>query len=162
MLFHVSIEADEPCRVATVFAELFGGVAMPFPPVAEGSWVAFAGDERSTIIEVYPRGTELHQGNGGAVGLPSEPRRRNATHFAMATNFGVEKILEIAKREGWPAEYCSRGGKFGVIEMWVEGCQMVEVLTPQMQREYLQSTTIENWTRMLEGGPVPAFAAEAA
>jgi hypothetical protein len=163
MLFHVSIEADEPCRVATVFAEIFGGVAMPFPPVAVGSWVAFAGDERSTIIEVYPRGTELHEaaGAGDAVGIAATPRRHNATHFAMATNYDLPTILGIARREGWPAKYCSRGGKFGVIEMWVEGCQMVEVLTPEMQRQYLESTTIENWMRMLETGR-PAPLADAA
>ena len=160
MLYHLSIEADEPCRVATVFAEIWGGVAMPFPPVAEGSWVAFSGDERSTIIEVYPRGTELHQAEGAAdaVGIPATPRRHNATHFAMATNHDLATILGIAKREGWPAKYCSRGGKFGVIEMWVEGCQMVEVLTPAMQQEYLDAVTIENWMRMVQGGPPPAMA----
>jgi hypothetical protein len=158
MLFHVSIEADEPCRVATVFAEIFGGVAMPFPPVAEGSWVAFAGDERSTIIEVYPRGTELHQSDEGAVGLAREPRRHNATHFAMASNLDEATILGIARREGWPAKYCSRGGKFGLIEVWVEGCQMVEVLTPEMQAEYLGAVTIENWMRLLEAGRPPVLA----
>jgi hypothetical protein len=163
MLFHLSIEADEPCRVATVFAEIWGGVAMPFPPVAEGSWVAFSGDERSTIIEVYPRGTELHQAEGSAdaVGLSGPQRRHNATHFAMATNHSLETILGIAKREGWTAKYCSRGGKFGVIEMWVEGCQMVEVLTPEMQGQYLECVTIENWMRLLEAGP-PRHLAEAA
>ena len=33
MLFHVSIEVDDPQHVATVVAELFGGEALPFPPV---------------------------------------------------------------------------------------------------------------------------------
>ena len=152
MLFHVSIEADEPFRVASVFAEIWGGAAMPFPPVAEGSWVAFAGDERATIIEVYPRGTELHQSEEGAVGLAGSPRRHNATHFAMATALDADAILAIAAREGWAAKYCSRGGKFGLIEMWVEGSQMVEILPPEMQAEYLDAITIENWTRMLEAG----------
>jgi len=160
MLYHLSIEADEPCRVATVLAAIWGGVAMPFPPVAQGSWVAFCGDERSTVVEVYPRGTELHEAEGGAdaVGIAGKPRRHNATHFAMATNYDFETILAVAEREGWPAKYCSRGGKFGVIEIWVENCQMVEVLTPEMQRQYLDTVTIENWKRMLEAGPAPALA----
>lgn len=155
MLFHLSIEADEPCRVATIFAEIWGGVAAPFPPVAEGSWVALSGDERGTIVEVYPRGTELHEAEGeaDAVGIPAAPRRHNATHFAMATNHDLETILGIARREGWPAKCCSREGKFGVIEIWVEGCQLVEVLTPEMQRQYLDMVTIENWQRMLAGSP---------
>ena len=60
MLFHLSIDARDPRHVANVIAELFGsGKAAPFPPVAEGSWVALALDERNTTVEVYPRGTVL-------------------------------------------------------------------------------------------------------
>ena len=66
MLFHLSIDADDPRHVAHVLAEYWGGVAMPFPPVIEGSWVAFAGDDRGTIVEVYPRGTEVHESAGDA------------------------------------------------------------------------------------------------
>jgi hypothetical protein len=46
--------------------------------------------------------------------------------------------------------YCRRGGAFGVIELWVEGCQLVEVLTPEMQREYLDAITIPNWQSMIQ------------
>jgi hypothetical protein len=45
-----------------------------------------------------------------------------------------------------------------VIEFWVEGCQMIEVLTPEMQREYLDTITIEKWNRMLEAGRPPVLA----
>ena len=155
MLFHVSIEADDPQRVASVLAEIFGGAAAPFPPVAEGSWVALAGDDRGTMIEVYPRGTELHIGEGkaDAFGISGSRRRHGAVHLAMATEMNLERVFAIARRENWPAKYCKRGGKFGVIELWVEGCQMVEVLTPEMQREYLDCITIDNWNRMLAAGP---------
>ena len=61
MLFHVSIEADDPRRIAEVIAELWDGAAAPFPSVTPGSWVALSGDERGTMIEIYPRGTELHE-----------------------------------------------------------------------------------------------------
>ncbi len=37
MLFHISIDADDPRRVAEVFAEIWGGRALPFPAVIEGS-----------------------------------------------------------------------------------------------------------------------------
>ncbi len=154
MLFHVSIEADDPRHVATVLAEIFGGAAAPFPPVAHGSWVALAGDDRGTMIEVYPRGTELHiaEGGGDAFALQGPRRRNNAVHLAMATGFEMDRIFAIAEREGWPVKYCKRGGKFGVIELWIEGCQLVEVLTPAMQREYLDTVSIDNWNRMLEEG----------
>lgn len=151
MLFHLSIEADDPRRVAHVLAEIWGGEAAPFPPVATGSWVALAGDERGTIVEVYPRGTELHEaaGDADATGVAGPARRHNATHFAMATALDVNAVLGLAKREGWPAKVCSRSGKFGVIELWVEGCQLVEILTPAMQRQYLDTVTIANWWAML-------------
>ena len=163
MLFHVSIEADDPRRVATVLAEIFGGAAAPFPPVAVGSWVALAGDERGTMIEVYPRGTELHIGDGAAdaLGVQGARRRHGGVHLAMATELDIERIFAIAERELWPVKYCKRGGKFGVIELWVEGCQMVEVLTPEMQREYLDSITIDNWNRMLKAS-APAVLADVA
>ena len=151
MLFHVSLEADNPRHVAAVLAEILGGEAAPFPPVGEGSWVALAGDDRGTMIEIYPRGTEMHPvpGEGDAVGVMRQARRHNATHIAIATKSDMPGIFELAGREGWPVKYCRRGGKFGVIELWVEGCQLVEVLTDEMQREYLEAVTIENWQNMV-------------
>jgi hypothetical protein len=47
--------------------------------------------------------------------------------------------MAIATREGWPAKYRKRGGLFGVVELWIEGRQMIEVLTPEMQSEYLSA-----------------------
>jgi hypothetical protein len=55
-----------------------------------------------------------------------------------------EGVLAIAHREGWAAKYRKRGGVFGVIELWIEGRQMLEVLTPDMQAEYLAAMTKEN------------------
>ena len=59
-------------------------------------------------------------------------------------------MLAIAKREGWPAKYRKRGDAFGVIEIFVEGCQMIEVLTEEMQREYVEAVTIPE---LDENGP---------
>lgn len=160
MLFHLSIEADDPRRVAQVIAEIWQGHAAPFPPVGQESWVALAGDDRGSLIEVYRRGTELHQGEGdaGVFGFQGGHGRHSATHMAIATDLGIEAILAIGKREGWTAKYCRRGDAFGVIELWIEGCQLVEVLTPEMQREYVDAITIENWQKMLasEGALEPA------
>jgi hypothetical protein len=151
MLFHVSIDADDPRHVAQVIAELWGGAAMPFPPVAEGSWIAMAGDARNTAVEVYPRGTELVEGEGDsdAYGVTGTNSNRSATHFAMATALRIEEVTAIAQREGWPVKYRKRGDAFGVLELWIEGSRMIEVLTPAMQREYLDAVTIEGWRGML-------------
>ncbi|MGN6375599.1 MAG: hypothetical protein ACTHMG_08590 [Sphingomonas sp.] len=159
MIFHVSIDADDPRHVAGVLAELWGGVAEPFPPVAEGSWIALAGDEHNSAVEVYPRGTELVEADGDAdaYGVTGAADRRSATHIAMGTDLDMEEVLTIARREGWPAKYRKRGGAFGVIELWVEGSRMVEVLTPEMQAEYTGAMTIAGWRGFLasRGAAVP-------
>ena len=155
MLFHVSIEADDPRRVAHALAELWQGVALPFPPVGIGSWVAMADNKVGSTIEVYQRGTELREGVGeeGAYGFPSNPRRHTATHVAIGTQLSVDEVFAIARRYGWNAKYCRRDDVFGVIEIWVEGCFMVEVLTPEMQREYLESVTVENLAQAFATSP---------
>ncbi|HLL30515.1 MAG TPA: hypothetical protein VK403_05925, partial [Allosphingosinicella sp.] len=152
MLFHISIAAERPKQAARLIAELWGGRAYPFPPVAEGSWIAMAGDERGSAIEVYPLGTELHQGEGESevrpvAGLPS---RNGPVHVAIATEFDFNEVKAIAKRFGAPAKLCSRG-PFQVIELWVEGCFLIEVLTPQMQAEYLAAFNFDGWERFLAG-----------
>ncbi|MYL99010.1 hypothetical protein GR702_14680 [Novosphingobium sp. FGD1] len=153
MIYHVSIDARDPRHVAEVLAELMGGHATPFPPIAEGSWLAHAGDDRNTMVEVYPRGTQLVEatGDADALGVPGEGGL-SATHFAMATRRSQAEIFAIATREGWPAKYRKRGGAFGVVELWIEGNRMVEVLTEQMQREYLDTMRLDAWQAMLAQG----------
>ncbi len=150
MLFHLSIAARDPRHVAQVVAELWGGEAFPFPPVATGSWIAHAGDERGTTLEVYPIDTVLREADGDAdaVGEATGVESLTATHAALATGLDQAAVLAIAAREGWPAKYRLRGGMFGVIELWIEGRQMVEVLTAEMQAQYLSSMKIENWRRL--------------
>ena len=143
MLFHLSIDANNPRHVATVLAELFGGgCAVPFAPVGADSWMAMALDERNTAVEVYPRGTviELAGAQGSTAREDADACRadRFATHFAMATRLSQDEVMAICEREGWPALYLRRGfDQFGVIEVWIEGERMIEVLTDEMQAEYL-------------------------
>jgi len=160
MLFHLSIEADDPRRVAHAVAELWQGVALPFPPVGIGSWAAMADDQFGSMVEVYQRGTELREGVGdeAGYGFPSNPRRHTATHFAMGTKLSIDEVLGIADHYGWNAKYCRRDDAFAVIELWIEGCLMVEILTPEMQREYCESTTVENLVRAFANAPAEATA----
>ena len=153
MIYHLSIEADDPQRTAEVLAEIWGGKALPFPPVGVGSWMAFHGSDNGTMVEVYPRGTSMHYGPDEAVGVVDRATRQNATHFAMSTELPIERIYAIAEREKWPVRYCRRADLFGVIELWIDGCNLVEILTPEMQREYLDTVTIAGWSAMLDQGP---------
>jgi hypothetical protein len=140
MIHHYSIAAREPERVAGVIAELWRGRAQPFPPVGEGSWVAIAGDARNSTVEVYPFGCELQPAKGDADGVAvMNPAASpfTATHAAVASPLEQAEVLAIAAREGWEAKYRKRGGLFGVIEFWLENRVMIEVLTAEMQAEYV-------------------------
>lgn len=156
MIFHASIAADDPRHVAAVLAELWGGSIAPFPPVANGSWIAMAEDAINSAVEVYPRGTELVEsaGDADAFGIHGGSHG-TATHLAISSELGRDEVVAIADREGWPAKYRFRGSMFGVIEMWIEGHQMIEVLTPQMQAEYLATMTAANWRRAIAEAPSP-------
>jgi hypothetical protein len=156
MLFHLSIDADDPRRIAHLLAELLGGEALPFPPVS-GGWVALAGDERSTLVEVYPRGTLLFEvkGDHDAESYVDEFAgwvRGSATHFAIATRLTLDRVLAIAEREGVSAKYRRRADAFGVIELWLEGEQMIEVLTPDMQAEYIAAMSPAGYRALLARG----------
>ncbi|RYE01835.1 MAG: hypothetical protein EOP61_10125 [Sphingomonadales bacterium] len=151
MLYHVSTDAQNPQRVASVIAQLWDGVATPFPAVIEGSWIAMAGDARNSAIEFYPAGTVLVQGEGEAGGHGEIRSHRGGSpmHFAMATQKSIPEVRAIAQSHGWPAKVCSRGDAFHVIELWLEGTHMIEVLTPEMQAEYLAAFTVKNWQGFL-------------
>lgn len=161
MLFHVSVDAEDPRHVVEVIAELWQGQFTRFPSVIDGSWVALACDDRNTILEVYPRGTELMEaeGDADAYGVVSGASSRSSTHFAIASPLSQEQVFAIARREGWPAKYRKRGGIFGVIELWVEGTRMIEVLTPDMQREYLQDFDVIAWKAAMDATPGEASVA---
>jgi hypothetical protein len=150
MLFHISIAAERPKQAARLVAELWRGRAYPFPPVADGSWIAMAGDARGSAIEVYPLGTELHLGDGESAVrcLEGRPARNGPVHVAIATELDVEAVKAIARRFGAPAKVCARG-PFHVIELWVEGSFMIEVLTPVMQAEYLANMHVAGYERFL-------------
>lgn len=166
MLFHMSFAADDPQATAELMAEIWQGRAYPFPPFAEGSWIAMAGDERGSGLEVYPRGTEMHEGPGAldVRCVMSAAGRNIANHAAIATAFDEDQVKAIAARHGVTAKSCDRG-PFRVIELWIDGCTMFEVLTPDMQDEYRAAMTFAGWEGFLaanaarashHNAPVPA------
>lgn len=152
MIFHASVPADDPARVAAVMAEILGGEAfrIPFWP---GGCIAMAGDARNTTIEVYPRDRVVAPGDGdGEMSRPlhdPHPRPYGCFHLAVASDRTVEELFAIGEREGWRVLRCSRGGIFDVIEFWLENAVLVEVLTPEMQTQYLAGVKIGIWKERL-------------
>jgi hypothetical protein len=162
MIFHISISADDPKRTATMLAELWRGEAFPFPMVGKGSWVAHAGDDRRSTIEVYPRDMALYPTERAGEERYEPVSRHGPFHAAVATPLSIGEVEEIGRRYGCHTSLCQRGPWFRVIEYWVDNCLMLEMMTPEMQQEYQRSITIENWRAMLpaafkisaEGDPI--------
>ena len=149
MIFHFSIAADDPKRTATMLAELWRGDALPFPMLGQGSWVAHAGDDRRSTIEVYPRDVALYPGERFGDLREEAVSRNGPFHAAVATPLSIEEVEEIGRRYGCQTRVCKRGPSFRVIEFWVDNALMLEMLTPEMQQEYQDNVTIPNWREML-------------
>ena len=149
MIFHISISADDPKRTATMLAELWRGEAFPFPMVGKGSWVAHAGDDRRSTIEVYPRDMAMYPTERAGEERYEPVSRHGPFHAAVATPLSIEEVEEIGRKYGCHTSLCQRGPWFRVVEFWVDNCLMLEMLTPEMQAEYQSTITPENWRKML-------------
>ncbi len=162
MIFHFSIAADDPKRTATMLAELWRGEALPFPMLGKGSWIAHAGDDRRSTIEVYPRDMALYPAERFGDLRPESVSRYVPFHAAVATPLDIDEVEEIGRRYGCKTRVCQRGPWFRVIEFWVDNVLMLEMLTPEMQQEYQANVSIENWHSALgevfrmtpEGDPI--------
>lgn len=150
MIHHISIAASNAHHVATVLAEILHGYAIPFPP-NPNSYVAIAGDEYGTIIEVYPSGSEILPGRTAdeqaIFEQHSTSRPYSAFHAAISVPASLEEIQAIGDREGWRVLSCSRDGLFNVIEFWIENQLMIELLTPAFAATYLTAMSPENLAR---------------
>lgn len=143
MIHHLSVPADNPGHVAQVLADLFQGEISRFGPNAN-SFITWMGDELGSAVEVFPRASELmpDSGNGHARFRQNEQASPyTTTHAAISVSRSKEDILALAAREGWRALELSRGS-FRVIEFWVENRLLLELLTPDMAREYLDATAM--------------------
>ena len=150
-----------------MLAELWDGFAAPFSPFPD-AWMAVAGDDRGSIIEIYPSDKVITPGGGHeeSVSYGADTLKRpqySAFHMAIATKLSAEDVIAIGEREGWRAVRCTRGDNFfHVIEFWIENSTMLEFLTPEMQAEYQATITPENWRNMLAQRGVDLGKAEAA
>jgi hypothetical protein len=146
-LLHVSISAEDPARVAAFLATLLGGEALPFPPFPD-AWIAFAGQDDGTAIEVYPLTHRLKIGPetiACETGAPDDGP--SFAHVAIRSALGREEILALGTAEGWVTRVCDRG-PFQCVEIWLENRLLVEVLDPAMQQAYAEGMTTRNWRAM--------------
>jgi hypothetical protein len=143
MIHHLSIPVQNPLHVAKTLVELFGGTLTRFGPYPN-SYIAWAGDEYGTAIEVYPVGTEMFPDAGaGQANFRHNPNASGfvATHATVSVNRSSEEIFALCAREGWRAVELSRGA-FNVIELWIENRVMLELMTQEMTDGYLRATRV--------------------
>jgi hypothetical protein len=141
MIHHLSIPAEDPLHVATTLVELLDGRLSRFGPY-DNSYIAWAGDDHGTAIEVFPVGTELLPDAGkGQANFRHNPAASGfvTTHAAVSVNRSADEIFALASRQGWRAIELSRGA-FDVIEFWIENRVMLELMTPAMTKAYLSAT----------------------
>ena len=155
MLLHASIPADNPEHVARVIAELWRGEMMPFTP-HPGAFMAWSGDDRGTELEVFPRGqVEFPSPGEVTVRKNPSPSPYSEVHFAMGTRLSFDEVLAIARREGWMAQRCDRGGLFCIVEFWVENKFLLELLPDTEQQRYIANMTPENCRALFRDYPTP-------
>jgi hypothetical protein len=158
MIVHVSMPADDCEKVARVLAAMMLGRPLRFPPGGPTAWNVWSADG-STQIVVTPRGQFLVPG-ATEVAWAERPRApASETHFALCVDRPAAEIVNLAAQAGWPARVCDRGGFFSVVELWVEGAYLVELLDPAFAEQYRRSMTIERWEAQFgasERAPSPA------
>lgn len=140
-IHHYSIPVQDTEHVAKVLCKLFAGTVTPFGPYPN-SYIVWFGDEHGSAIELYPSGTEMVPNAGDSqVNFRHNPSASGftATHAAISIERSRKEILACANDHAWKALELSRG-RFKVIEFWIENRVMIELLTPDMTRDYLAAT----------------------
>jgi len=151
MIFHASIPADDPERVARVLGELWQRDYFPF--VLEGTFVVFANDDLGTQLEIAPRPDEIVPAAEQLdLQTNSAASPYNAVHINIDTPLAFEQVRRIADREGWIERVCDRGGAFNVIEFWLENKFLIELMTAHEAERYRNVANESVWRAMLAGG----------
>lgn len=149
-IMHVSLPSDDPQKTAQVLAEIMQGEALRFPPGGNNAWKVFAGDG-SIDLEVIERGNVILLAEGeGVFARDPEQRRHSECHVALCVERPEEEVIDIARRAGWEARHCERGGGlFGLAEVWVDNAFMIEVLDATQTARYRERINAANWKRVL-------------
>jgi hypothetical protein len=154
VIFHASIPADDPERIARILAEIWKTHYFPF--VFPDSFVVISGNPWGSNIEVCKRGDEQ-------VPAPAEiGLRRNGApspfsevHLLIGTELSFDEILALGRREGWIARICDRAS-FRLVELWIENRFLVEVTSgAEIERYRSFYSNPDNWREAIRHVPMP-------
>jgi hypothetical protein len=132
------------------------GAARTFLSSFREPYLVMAGDDRGSTNDVAPRGKEVIPAETSmSFRNSASPSPHSEVHLSIATPLTVDEALAIAKREGWTARVCDRGGVFNVIEFWLENKFMLELMTEAELKRYTGFMTPANVRAMIASGPSP-------
>ncbi|MGB7414017.1 MAG: hypothetical protein WA902_07395, partial [Thermosynechococcaceae cyanobacterium] len=141
MIHHISIDACDPLRVASVLGEVLNGKVYQF--FTPGSYLVIPFDNYGTHIVVFKQGDVWSPGTdiGSAQVRQAESADLVANHAAISVSTSQQQIEQIGQREGWRVLTRSQGEgvPFSAIEFWVENRVLFEFLPPEFVPEYLQT-----------------------
>lgn len=141
MIHHISIDARNPLRVASVLAEIWNGKVYKF--FVPGSYIALPFDNYGTHIVVFKQGDVWTPGAdaGSAQVLQSAPTNFVSSHAAISVPTSQRQIEQIAQRERWRVLTRKQGDgvPFSAIEFWVENRILFEFFLPEFVPQYLQT-----------------------
>lgn len=154
MIYHASIPADDPERVARVLAKIWQADYFPF--VWPGSFVVIPGDEHGSTIEIMRRGDEQVPGKiEAALNANPQPPTYTEVHLLIGTRLEMEDLLVIAAGEGWIARTCDRN-MFNLVEVWIENKVLIEVVPQNEAARYRAFyRDAENWREATRHMPMP-------
>jgi hypothetical protein len=158
MIRHISIDAHDPLRVASVLAEIWNGKVYQF--FYPGSYNVLPFDSYGTAVVVFPKGTVWVPGadTQSAQLLPNASTDLVAIHAAVSVPTTQQQIEQIGQREGWHVLTRDQGdGAFRLIEFWVENRILFELLPPGFEAQYLQTMQPEMIEQIL-GQPIQPVA----
>ena len=155
MIHHISIDAHNPLRVASVLAEILKGKVYKF--LIPGSYIVMPFDNYGTHIVVFKEGDVWAPGadTKSARILQTAPADLVAIHAAISVPTTQQQIEQIGQREEWRVLTRKQGDvvPFSAIEFWVENRILFEFLPPGFETQYLQTMQPETIEQML-GQPI--------
>lgn len=153
MIRHISIDAHNPMRVASVLAEIWNGKVYKF--LHPGSYTVMPYDGHGTAVLVFPYGDVWTPGVDAAAQIcRAASTDLVAVHVAISVPTNQQQIEQIGQREGWRVLTREQGdGAFRLIEFWLENRILFELLPPGFETQYLQTMQPEMIEKIL-GQPI--------
>jgi hypothetical protein len=141
MIHHISIDAQDPFRVASVLAEIWNGKVYKF--LIPGSALVIPFDDCGTHIVVLQRGDVWSPGTEAEAAKirQADTSQLASAHAAISVPIDCEHIEQIGQREGWRVLIRHKGPTvpFSAVEFWVENRVLIELFTSDFLPEYLQT-----------------------